>query len=121
VLLPRLDSDLISRSELEQRGLAFLARNGFPTPEIEFKPPWAGPEVGRVDVAYPEIKLVIEFDGRRWHDRSDRFENDRLRDQIAVSKGWAVVRITWRQLHTDGRGLVSRLRETVENRTVGAT
>jgi hypothetical protein len=118
VLEPRLADQLIPASKLHRRGLAFLRRYGFPTPDTEFKPPWAGPEVGRVDNAYPHLKVVIEWDGRTWHDRSDRFENDRLRDQLAMSHHWIVVRITWRQLHGDTAGLAQRLRNTLDGRSL---
>jgi predicted transcriptional regulator of viral defense system len=119
ILEPRLASLTMDRSELERRGLAFLRRHGFPTPEVEFRPPWAGPTVARVDLAYPDLQLVIELDGRKWHDRSDRFESDRLRDQLAMAHGWIVVRITWRQLHEDPDGVASRLRATLRSRSLG--
>jgi hypothetical protein len=118
VLEPRLASITMDRSELEERGLAFLRRHGFPSPDVEFRPPWAGPAVARVDLAWPDHRVVLELDSRKWHDRSDRFENDRLRDQLAMSHGWIVVRVTWRQLHDDAHGVASRLRAILHNRSV---
>jgi len=119
VLEPRLESLTLDRSKLEELGLAFLRRFEFPDPDVEFRPPWAGPAVARVDLAYPQWRLIIELDGRKWHDRSDRFEHDRLRDQLAMAAGWVVVRITWRQLQDDPFGVAQRLRATVQTRTVG--
>ncbi|MCW2541451.1 MAG: hypothetical protein JWN95_3176 [Frankiales bacterium] len=53
----------------------------------------------RIDVAFPEQRLAIEIDGRRYHDElSDRFEDDRARQNALVAAGWRVLRFTWRQL-----------------------
>ena len=121
VLEPRLAALTVDRSELERRGIAFLRLHGFPPPEVEFRPPWAGPALARVDLAWPDLRVVLELDSRMWHDRSDRFENDRLRDQLAMSAGWIVVRVTWRQLHDDPDGVAARLRAILDNRNVGGS
>ena len=119
VLEPRLTGLVVDRSELEKRGLAFLRRHGFPRPVVEFQPPWAGRAVARVDVAFVDERVIVEFDGRLWHDRSAAFERDRLRDQLAAAEGWLVVRITWRQLHEDTAGLAERLHAALVARSVG--
>jgi very-short-patch-repair endonuclease len=58
-----------------------------------------GARVAFVDVAFPEQRLVIEIDGRRYHDeRSDAFEDDRARQNELIAAGWRVLRFTWRAL-----------------------
>jgi very-short-patch-repair endonuclease len=53
-----------------------------------------------VDVAFPDAKLAIEVDGRLAHDAlSDRFEDDRERQNALIGTGWRVLRFTWRQLN----------------------
>jgi very-short-patch-repair endonuclease len=53
-----------------------------------------------VDVGFPEHRLAIEVDGRRYHDEaSDRFEDDRVRQNELIMTGWRVLRFTWRQLN----------------------
>lgn len=64
--------------------------------------------IGRVDVAYPRQKLLVELDSRRWHNTSSAFESDRQRSNALVLAGWRVVRITWRMIHDDPAG-VARL------------
>jgi very-short-patch-repair endonuclease len=60
--------------------------------------PWRSPVNGRVDFAYPEIRLIIELDGRAWHSTLEAFESDRMRDNHAQLAGWRVLRITYRML-----------------------
>ncbi|MBA3488056.1 MAG: type IV toxin-antitoxin system AbiEi family antitoxin domain-containing protein [Longispora sp.] len=51
-----------------------------------------------VDVAFPQVKLAIEVDGRAWHSAEGRFERDRERQNIIVTAGWQVLRFTWLDL-----------------------
>jgi very-short-patch-repair endonuclease len=52
-----------------------------------------------VDVAFPELKIAIEVDGRFGHDRkSERFDDDRERQNLLVGAGWIVLRFTWAHL-----------------------
>jgi very-short-patch-repair endonuclease len=58
--------------------------------------------VAYIDVAFPKQLLAIEVDGRRYHDEfSDRFEDDRMRQNELMAHGWRVLRFTWRALQDD--------------------
>lgn len=50
-------------------------------------------------LAFPDIKLVLEVDGREVHERDDVFESDRERQNELVLAGWTVLRFTWPQLN----------------------
>jgi len=58
-----------------------------------------GSRTAYVDVAIPAHKIAIEVDGRRFHDSaSDRFEDDRSRQNALIGAGWRVLRLTWSML-----------------------
>jgi very-short-patch-repair endonuclease len=58
-----------------------------------------GSRTAYLDVAFPSIKLAIEVDGRIAHDElSDRFDDDRARQNALVAAGWTVIRFTWTHL-----------------------
>lgn len=84
------------QSELERRARQLLESAGLPAPIPEFPIPWAPNR--RFDDAYPEHKLAIEWDSRRYHGQLDAFEADRQRDREAAIHGWRVVRFTWQDL-----------------------
>ena len=69
------------------------AASGLPDPVRQHRLPSVG--AGRVDAAYPESRLIVEVDGRRWHTRVEDFERDRRRDIEAGLLGWRVVRFAW--------------------------
>lgn len=85
-------------SELERRLIEIVEQGGFPEPVRQFKPKWLAPTNGRVDLAYPDKRLVIEGDSRRWHLLEGAFQIDRERDRKAQLAGWRVLRFSWREI-----------------------
>jgi very-short-patch-repair endonuclease len=49
--------------------------------------------VGRVDFAYPDLKIAIEYDGL-WHAEPGQFAMDRKRLNRLVAAGWTVLHVT---------------------------
>ena len=95
VMAERSDGPDRDPTELERRLLELIEVAGLPVPIVEFEAAWLSPTNGRVDLAYPSHKLVIEADSRRWHNQADAFLTDRERDNLAQLSGWRVLRFTW--------------------------
>lgn len=83
-------------SELELVVLDLIRDAGLPVPLLQHPLPWRTSKPGRVDMAYPEARLIIECDGRLWHIAAKAFEDDRRRDNLATTAGWRVIRVTWK-------------------------
>ncbi len=78
-----------TRSPLEDDFLPFLAKYGLPMPLTNV---WIN---GReIDAYYPQANLIIELDGRDYHDDDDAFEDDRDRDAENLKHGLSTLRIT---------------------------
>jgi predicted transcriptional regulator of viral defense system len=95
VLTELCETPVMVESELERRLLSVLRSSGLPDPVMQPGLPWRATSTGRVDFAYPQAKLIIECDGRRWHTSVESFELDRRRDNLAQLAGWRVLRFTW--------------------------
>jgi very-short-patch-repair endonuclease len=99
----------ITRSELEERFLAFLETRSLPSPElnvpIEVRGSWI-----EVDCVWRRSKLIVELDGHASHGTAAAFERDRARDRALNTAGWRVLRITWRQLHDEAKRIAADLR-----------
>lgn len=54
-----------------------------------------GRRIGRVDFCFAGQRVVVECDGRRWHDPDDARDRDRQRDNGLGRTGWLVLRFTW--------------------------
>lgn len=96
--------DVIARSELEERFLAFAEEVGLPAPRANILI-----EGFEVDFAWREERLIVELDGFAYHGTRAAFERDRARDRRLQAAGWRVVRITWRQLRDERRAVAAEL------------
>jgi very-short-patch-repair endonuclease len=99
----------LTRSELESRFLAFLRARRLPRPETNV-PLNAGGYWIECDCVWRRSGVVVELDGRAFHDTARAFERDRERDRRLQAAGWRVVRVTWRQLADSRDGLEADLR-----------
>ena len=95
-----------TRSELESRFLSLCRRHRLPQPVVNAR---VGPFV--VDFLWRGPALIAEVDGYRTHGGREAFEADRARDTELKVLGYEVVRLTWRQLTEDRRGVMATLRE----------
>lgn len=112
-----LEDPWLGASRLERRALRLLAEAGLPPPVRELAIPWSPRQ--RFDLAYPDLRIAIELDGRHWHDRPDAFQTDRERDRMAARHGWVVVRFTWLDLQRDPAGFIRTIVDLLASRTPG--
>lgn len=106
---------IVPESELERRLIALLERAGLPPPVRQFRAPWLRSVNGRVDLAYPEHKLIIEADSRRWHLLMAAFETDRLRDNAAQLAGWRILRFTWAEITESPERVVATVLRAIQD------
>lgn len=97
------------RSELEARLLALVRAGGLPTPLCNYLLEADGNRF-EADFLWPKQRLVVETDGRRYHDNGVAFERDRLRDRALHLSGYRVVRVTTAQMERESDAIVSAIR-----------
>lgn len=71
--------------------------------------------VGRVDALHRASGVIVELDGRRFH--QDLFQSDRTRDQRLAALGFVVIRFTWEDVEIRPMDVVERIRRTVAVRS----
>ena len=64
---------------------------GLPVPEPQYWVCEGGRQVFRVDLAYPLSRVVVEYDGREFHDSPEQREHDRKRRKWLEARGWTVI------------------------------
>lgn len=65
-----------------------------------------GREIARVDLAYPEHRIAVEYDSDRWHTGVGRRHRDAACRNRLRGLGWTVIEVTPPQLR-DPAGLVA--------------
>jgi hypothetical protein len=111
VLRELLGDDLDSRptrSVLEDAFLPLVKAAGLPMPATNH-------EVGGLvpDAVWPRHRVIVELDGRRFHDTPTRFERDRARAARLVAAGWVVLFFTWRRITREPMAVVAELTATL--------
>lgn len=90
--------DPVSGSVLESLLRLLLRQHGLePESQVNLTDS-EGRFIGRVDFLFREARLVIECDGRRWHDPDDARERDRVRDNDLERGAWRLLRLTWGEI-----------------------
>ena len=92
-------------SELERSLFSALVGAGLPAPVPQRALPGTGAVAGVVDAAYPDCRLILEADGRRWHTRVDDLRRDHERDAEAARVGWQTLRFLYEQIVRDPDGV----------------
>lgn len=98
----------MTRSELEDRFLAFCAKRGLQLPETNVVLEIRG------DCMWREARLIVELDGHRAHGTDQAFHDDRARDRALIAAGWSPMRVTWTQLHGEADTLAAEIRDALD-------
>jgi very-short-patch-repair endonuclease len=104
----------LTDSELERRFLRIARRAGLPMPQTRRRL-----NGFRVDFYWPDLGLVVETDGLRYHRTPAEQARDRLRDQAHAAAGLTPLRFTHSQIRWE-EGYVAATLAAVAGRLRGA-
>jgi hypothetical protein len=101
-------ADGLAGSPQETRLRLLMQRSGLPDPVAQFRVLDGDGFVARVDFAWPDRKVAVEYDGL-WHAEPGQFARDRRRLNRLRAAGWRVVFVTAADLRDPARliGLIA--------------
>lgn len=88
-----------SGSPLETAARLALFDAGLPPPELQVRVVRADGRVAYLDLAYPEVRVGLEMDGRSEHGMELAVFDDRDRENQVVAREWKVYRFSWADVH----------------------
>jgi very-short-patch-repair endonuclease/predicted transcriptional regulator of viral defense system len=94
----------LTRSEAERRLLELLRAGDLPPTDTNVRV-----DGYEVDFLWRAERLIVEVDGYAFHSSRAAFERDRRRDAALDAAGYAVVRVTWRQIVVEPEAVLVRL------------
>jgi predicted transcriptional regulator of viral defense system len=103
----------LTDSELERRFLPLACRAGLPAP---LTGAWVSGF--KVDFYWPDLGLVVETDGLRYHRTPEQQARDRLRDQTHTAAGLTCLRFTWAQVASEPAHVEATLRAVSRRVTI---
>jgi len=99
----------LTDSELERRFLHLIVGAGLPRPLTQ-----QNVNGFRVDFFWPELRLVVETDGLRYHRTTGQQSRDRVRDQRHAAAGLIALRFAHFQVTFEASRVVDTLRKVAE-------
>lgn len=110
-----------AESGLEVRVIRMLREEDFPPPIRQRVIDDDGNFVGRVDLVYPDQRLILEVDSFRHHSGRDPFERDRQRINALGAMGWVVLHVTHLMLRDQRESFLKAFRRAYYRDTVTLT
>jgi very-short-patch-repair endonuclease len=106
----------LTDSQLERQFLPLAGKAGLPQPQT-------GRVVNgfKVDFYWPELGLVVETDGLRYHRTPAQQARDRLRDQAHTAAGLVCLRFTRAQVALEPRHVEATLSAVADRLRAGRT
>ena len=99
-----------TESEMETLMLQVIRRNGLPEPVTQFEIRRAGLFVARVDAAYPQWHVAIEYDSYKHHTGRRAIDRDTDRRNRIAAAGWLPIAATAEDLRVGGPVLCAAIR-----------
>ncbi|WP_374976732.1 endonuclease domain-containing protein [Microbacterium trichothecenolyticum] len=112
--LPRVRTDSASRTESWLR--LTLIDHGLPEPARNHEVSADGVYLGCVDLAYPDLKIAIEYEGEHHLLDPEQWARDIARYEALRAAGWVVVQITKAELFHEPAVAVQRVRAAIRRR-----
>lgn len=107
---------LVTESWLERETIRILTAAGLPLPVCQARIEPDGAFVARVDFLYPELKLVIEVMGHRWHSTRQQLSDDSARRRRLTLAGYQVLDFTADQIMWEPQALVAAVEHAIRKR-----
>ena len=104
-----------AESTQESRARVRLMLAGLPRPVTQYVIEQGGRFVARVDLAWPEYKVAVEYDGL-WHGDPVQFQRDRKRLNRLLGNDWIVLHLTAERLRDDFDGFVVEVQTALRAR-----
>jgi very-short-patch-repair endonuclease len=104
-------------SALETRLSRLLRRHRLPQPERQVEIREGREFIGRVDFAYPELKVAIEVQSYRWHSSWAARLSDMERLNRLQALGWIIIQVTYEDLERRGDTVAQRIRAALDARS----
>ncbi|MCR2764687.1 hypothetical protein NQ152_14335 [Microbacterium sp. zg.B48] len=113
--LPQLRTRSASRPETVAR--LTLVSALLPEPELNVDVLEAGVRLACVDLAYPDLKIGIEYEGEHHLLDPEQWAHDILRYERLAAAGWQVIRVTKAELFAHPSTFIARVRAAIAQRS----
>ena len=109
----RVPGQAVPESPMETQLLWLLRQLGFPPPVPQYEVRHHGEFIGRLDAAYPEQCVGLEYQSYEHHLGKSALDGDNARRRKFKNIGWDVLEVTPKDLHNRGLHLAPELQKAL--------
>jgi hypothetical protein len=102
-------ADALAESPMESEARLAMIDGGLPIPKLQYEIIDGNRELRRVDFAWPEQRVAVEYDGVDWHSDPDAMRRDRRRRAALEDVGWVVICIVFEDVRYRAWEFVARI------------
>ncbi|WP_101948564.1 DUF559 domain-containing protein [Mycobacterium sp. 3519A] len=102
-------ADGLAESPMESEARLKMIDGGLPLPVLQHEILDGNGEWRRVDFAWPEQRLAVEYDGEDWHSGPEAMRRDRRRQAALQDVGWTVFAIVFEDVRYRAWDFVGRI------------
>jgi hypothetical protein len=100
----------LTASTMEMKLLQAIRAHGLPEPVTQYVILDHGRFVARVDGAYPDLRIALEYESLDWHTGKAALIRDSARRNAVVAAGWLPIAVTVEDLRTGGHVVCEQIR-----------
>ncbi|WP_284233759.1 PDDEXK family nuclease [Mycobacterium antarcticum] len=86
-------ADAAAESPMESESRLMMIDGGLPMPELQYEVIDLSGRLWRLDFAWPDAKVAVEYDGFDFHSDPDALRRDRQKRAALLELGWTVISI----------------------------
>jgi hypothetical protein len=98
-----------AESPMESEARLAMIDGGLPVPELQYEIIDGNGELRRIDFAWPDERVAVEYDGLDWHSGPDAMRRDRKRAAALLDVGWVVIAIVFDDVRYRSWDFVARI------------
>jgi Protein of unknown function (DUF559) len=102
-------ADPLAESPMESEARLAMIDGGLPTPTLQYEIIDGNGELRRVDFAWSEQRVAVEYDGVDWHSDPEVMKRDRRRRAALEDVGWRVMSIVFEDVRYRAWEFVARI------------
>lgn len=112
----RGDRGAVPGSFTEARIIKTLLLHGLPTAQRQYEVRGDDGELlGRVDLAYPEVRVAVEIDTYRYHSSLSDWAHDQARSNGLAGAGWTILRVTPETVRESPTAVIHDIRKALQH------
>ena len=102
-------ADGLAESPMESEARLAMIDGGLPIPELQYEIIDGNGDLRRVDFAWPDQRVAVEYDGVDWHSGADAMLRDRKRTAALLDVGWVAIAIVFEDVRYRAWEFVARI------------